>query len=130
VEEIFYNDYVIKIEAGHPGFISYTIIANKKNMSRLVAELGAALKMMPDTKLSDKETGEQPQVIWSAYATKARQETSRVYLKYALANDLSPYHVIPKRKRDLWATAKFVLLIVLIVLAWIGVRALGSGFRI
>ncbi len=93
--EEYVNDYVVNVASGHPGYTSYTIICTPEKMGEMLDGVRAAL----EAAMKEPTESIEPQKVWSTYATKANEETSRVYLQFAVVTDLKKYHVIDPSNR-------------------------------
>jgi len=125
--EFFQNKFVIKIESGHPGYRQYTIIATRENMARMVQELSQALAEAEESQLSNPQASTGLSQLWSQYATIAYGETSRITLTFALSPELDVFHARPKRSRDLLFCFGCLGLTAILILAYIGLKAIAHG---
>lgn len=118
--EFYNNRYVIKVESGHPGYSHYQIISTREGMAEMVRSLQAALES-PE---GERRSGS----LWNDSATIAHGQTSRVYLSFKLADDLSIYHVRPSRfKEGISFLGCICVALALLTLAYIGATAVVSG---
>jgi len=95
----------------------------------MIKELAKTLASLEAARVRSAENTEEVKIIWTRYATIAGGETERIYLQFAVANDLSQFHSPPKRRSYFWEILICVLLI-LLFLSYVGLRALVSGFKI
>src|SRR5262245_20484948 len=102
------NKYVVEVEAGHPGFRTYTIISTPTDMRELAQALSRSL---------EKPTSAGS--VWSEYATVAYGQSSRVELRFVVQPDLAPYH---KRStlRKVGRSLGCVLLLAAGYFTWVG----------
>jgi hypothetical protein len=84
-EEYFENDFVVKVESGHPGYVAYSIIATPMAWRKLVSEVSVALENPRSSKHQQKENGEFGLI--SKNATISRGRTSRVSISFLAAED-------------------------------------------
>lgn len=140
--EFFENDYVVRVESGHPGYTSYQIIATEAGWRQLIADLQHAIAHPPppvavttpqgDTVQVDIADREGAAYLLEKYATIAGGQTSRVTLTFYLAKDLRSYHVHPKRWTEWreWLTCGALILLAgtILLLAGIGFLHLYGDF--
>ncbi len=121
--EFFQNKFVIQRDSGHPGYQSYTIIATRNDLDQMVRELTVALGEFVEAASPVLEHNSRPRQIISKYATIANGETSRVYLQFAIADDLSCFHVRPTLLSRIKANIGCITLTGLVIFAAVGVFA-------
>ncbi len=85
--ETFRNKFVIRLESGHPGYRSTTIVARREDLAALADEI--------KKKLAE---GYQPPFV-SHYATEAHGKSERVYLQFepATEQEMAVYHQTKNR---------------------------------
>ena len=127
MEEFFVNDFVIKVETGHPGYIDYKIIATPTSLRVLVdqlAEAAARLEAAGDSQ--GYGTGASP--LLHKYATVSGGQTSRVTISFHAARDLTAHHVRPTRLQNLRNNLSCLLLLLaaagIVYLAGVGAAKL------
>jgi hypothetical protein len=144
MEEFFINDFVVKVESGHPGYITYKIIATPESLRKLARELEAAVdrcerveqlegssSSMFSAAARDRwKNGEFPLVGKPASISKGK--TSRVYLSFIAARNLDAHHVHPTSLRGIWnnISCLFTCLSILgiLYLALLGLAQIIHGF--
>lgn len=94
MEEFYVNDYVIKVEGGHPGKQVYTLIATPETWLQLSAQLNFALKS-PTAKIGALKNVDGDMLLLEKYATISKGKTERVYLCFYAAEDLAAHHARP-----------------------------------
>lgn len=126
-EEHFSNDFVVKVESGHPGYIAYSVIATPMTWRKLIDDLNGAVKTLHSTQKSKNADGEIELV--SRRATISRGKSSHVSISFVAAEDLSNHHVGSTLRSNLSCWIKFCVIAGILVLALIGISALVSGFK-
>ncbi len=133
MEETFVNDFVVRVESGHPGYVSYQIIATPDSLLALSQELkdeAEKYKRAQPSTISpiehrDKHTPYRGEaLLLSKYATQDKGKSSRVSIAFMAADDLSRYHVQPKSS---WNNLLLLFVLGVVCLAGIGLSNILFG---
>ena len=126
-EEHFKNDFVVKVERGHPGYVMYSVIATPMTWRKLINDLSGAVNTLHSTHKRKNADGEIELV--NKYATISRGKSSRVSVSFVAAENLSKHHVCLTLRSNLSCWAKLFVIAGILMLALIGISALLSGFK-
>jgi hypothetical protein len=124
MEEFFTNDYVVRVETGHPGYINYKLIATPEAWQVLASQLISAVQRA-ERNNNSQQNGSGETLLAQKYATVSRGKSSRVSISFYAAQDLAAHHTRPTGWRKFWNNVScwLMLLIILVVIYLAGVGA-------
>ena len=127
MSESFVNNYVIQIMSGHPGNTNYEIISTKDGFASLISSLQQKLDRIEQLSEINPQRKNSPTLLWSDYATLVPGRTSRIYLSFAVDNDLMDYHVGPTIAKRIVRVLGFLSILGLLIFAFIGAVSIFRG---
>jgi hypothetical protein len=121
MSEFYTNKYIVECDGPkHMGSIDYRIISTRDGFSELLNKLTAALARPEKDLRLPLQASDSPTHLLTEYATISHGQTSRVYLSFQLADDLSAYHIKPSVKRKLFSWVGFLAVLVILIFAIVG----------